>query len=110
MSASSSISALYSNSRNVQRVPKSVRKHLRNASYSSTPALFHNSKGIQKMSNCEKGHPNTIMRKMSRYSEYPHILAYCDKNMNTWGRCSQLNMSDWRGNIQGKNKTLSTLV
>jgi hypothetical protein len=106
----SSISAPYSPSRDVERVPNSAKTHPRNASYSSISALYNNSKGVQKMPNCEKGQPDAILRKRRQYSAYPHNLDYCHKNTNKRGSWSQLNMSDWRGNIPGKKKTLSTLV
>ena len=50
---------------------------IRTASSSSISALYSNSRG---MPNCDKTHPNTIVRGIRGYGESQHILGYSHKN------------------------------
>ena len=100
--SSSSISALYSNSRAcLQRVPR-------------TDTI-----SVKMVPNCDKTHPSSILRGMSKYQATcpPHILGYYPRNRSQnregyimGGSCSQLNMFKSLNNLYKTYQELSTLV
>ena len=97
--SSSSISALYNNSKEKARSDDSHSTRGANK-------VVHYTQHVQRVPNCDKTYPSSILKGMRRYGDYPHILGYYPRNnnyQNRWASCDQLN-------IASTIKELSTLV